>query len=66
MSGPKKSGRSRCYADSASYKGVADTFCISPATVRTHLRNVYRKLGVETKTELRSCFDSDFLLDEPT
>ena len=29
---------------------VAELLCLSPATVRTHLENVYAKLGVNTRT----------------
>ncbi len=42
----------RAYADGGSYRAVAEVFGISPATVRTHIGTVYRKLGVGSKIEL--------------
>lgn len=40
------------FAEGKSYKEVARSFSISPATVRHHLRNVYEKLGVSDKAAL--------------
>ena len=37
------------YAGGLSYKGIALKFGIAPATVRTHLGTIYRKLGVSTR-----------------
>ncbi len=40
------------YAEGQSYKEIARSLNLSPATVRTHLRTVYRKLEVTSKLEL--------------
>lgn len=45
------------YVDGQSYKEIARTLGIAPATVRTHLRTVYRKLGVTSRTELTQTLD---------
>jgi DNA-binding NarL/FixJ family response regulator len=37
--------------DGLSYKKIADKYCISISTVRTHICNVYAKLHVHTKGE---------------
>jgi DNA-binding NarL/FixJ family response regulator len=37
--------------DGLSYKKVADKYCISISTVRTHICNIYEKLHVHTKAE---------------
>lgn len=42
----------RAYASGRDHKDIADRLCISPATVRTHLANIYKKLGVSTKIDL--------------
>ena len=40
------------YASGETYKEIASALFISPATVRNHMANVYRKLGVKNKPEL--------------
>lgn len=40
------------YAQGASYKAVADELGIAPATVRTHLGTIYRKMAISSKVEL--------------
>lgn len=42
----------RHYAKGLTYKEVARSMAIAPATVRHHLRNVHRKLGVTNKGQL--------------
>lgn len=42
----------RLIAGGASGKQIADRLCISPRTVETHRKNIYRKLGVHTNIEL--------------
>lgn len=42
----------RHYAGGLTYKEVARVMTIAPATVRHHLRNVHRKLGVSNKGQL--------------
>jgi DNA-binding CsgD family transcriptional regulator len=40
------------YARGLNYREIAERLCIAPATVRTHLGTIYRKLGVSTKIGL--------------
>lgn len=40
------------YSAGQSYRQIAEQLFIAPATVRTHLGTIYRKLGVSTKIEL--------------
>jgi DNA-binding NarL/FixJ family response regulator len=53
--GPELSDREvevlRLLADGHVYKTAADTLGISPDTVRFHVRNIYEKLHVHTKSE---------------
>lgn len=39
-------------AEGLSAKGIAEGLGISSSTVRTHSKNLYRKLGIHTKSEL--------------
>ncbi len=41
----------RLYCQGMSYQDIADTLFISPQTVRTHLKNIYQKLGIHGKAE---------------
>ena len=40
------------YARGDTYKAIARTLNIAPATVRKHLNSIYQKLGVANKIEL--------------
>ncbi len=40
------------YAGGASYREIAERLFIAPSTVRTHLRAIYKKLGVASKIDL--------------
>ncbi|MCR9109127.1 LuxR C-terminal-related transcriptional regulator [Marivita sp. XM-24bin2] len=42
----------RAYASGQTYQSIANTLCIAPSTVRTHLASIYRKLDVSSKLEL--------------
>ncbi len=42
----------RSLVDGDSYKMIASRFSISPFTVRNHLRNIYEKLQVHSKSEV--------------
>jgi len=41
----------QAYASGQTYQSIADTLCIAPSTVRTHLATIYRKLEVSSKLE---------------
>ena len=42
----------QAYAGGQTYQSIAETLCIAPSTVRTHLATIYRKLDVSSKLEL--------------
>ena len=42
----------RLYAEGRNYKEIARALALSPATVRTHLNSIFRKLEVTSKVEL--------------
>ena len=48
----RESQIARLYVDGLSYKEIARDLEISPATVRTHLNTIYRKLEVSSRIEL--------------
>jgi class 3 adenylate cyclase/predicted ATPase/DNA-binding CsgD family transcriptional regulator len=47
------------YAAGRSHREIAQRLFIAPATVRTHLGTIYRKLGVSTKIELLRALKTD-------
>ena len=49
---PRERQIAEAYAAGRSYREIAELLFIAPATVRTHLSTIYRKLGVSTKIEL--------------
>ncbi|WP_428649043.1 GAF domain-containing protein [Roseibium sp.] len=49
---PREREIAEAYAGGQSYKDIARGLNIAPATVRTHLSTVYRKLSVTSKVEL--------------
>ena len=49
---PRELGVALLYAQGHSYKAIAATVGLTPATVRTYLRNAYALLGVQNKVEL--------------
>lgn len=50
---PREADVVGCVAQGMTREAVADTLCVGPETVKTHLRSVYRKLDVHTQAELR-------------
>jgi len=49
---PRELQIAQSYAGGATYQKIANTLCIAPSTVRTHLATIYRKLEVSSKLEL--------------
>jgi DNA-binding CsgD family transcriptional regulator len=41
-----------------SNKDIADTLFVSLSTVKTHVNNVYRKLNVQTRDEVKNLFNN--------
>lgn len=48
----------RAYTGGKTYREIAEDLHIAPATVRTHINNIYRKLKVTSKIELLHCIDA--------
>lgn len=55
---PRERTAALLFAAGHSYKEIAKTLGLSPATVRTYLRNCYLQLGVKSKVELGSVLRS--------
>jgi DNA-binding CsgD family transcriptional regulator len=51
-----------CIIAGMSYGEIAEELYISKLTVHTHIKNIYRKLGVKNKIELFRCVQSTFWL----
>jgi DNA-binding NarL/FixJ family response regulator len=49
---PKESQLVQCLADGLSYKLAADQLGVSVNTILYHIRNLYKKLGVNSKSEV--------------
>lgn len=56
----------RLLPSGASNKSIAETLSISPYTVKTHLRNIFAKLGVSTRTEAITVAMQQGVLAVPT
>jgi DNA-binding NarL/FixJ family response regulator len=50
---PREEDIMRAFALGKSYKEISDELFIAPETVKTHIRNVYKKLQVNSRTDLR-------------
>jgi TolB-like protein/DNA-binding CsgD family transcriptional regulator len=53
------------YADGACYRDIGTRLFIAPATVRTHIGTIYRKLGVSSKIALLRALDQTSATPEP-
>jgi DNA-binding CsgD family transcriptional regulator len=51
------------YSEGLSAREIADLFVISPHTVRTHIKNAYRRLGVHSREEAAELIQTDRVLD---
>jgi DNA-binding NarL/FixJ family response regulator len=49
---PREKDILKCIVNGDSYKMIADSCCISIGTVRFHINNIYRKLHVNSKSEV--------------
>lgn len=63
---PRERTAAMLFAAGHSYKEIARILSLSPATVRTYLRNCYAQLGVKSKVELGSALRSPATLAEKT
>lgn len=55
---PRELEVAQAFSNGATYNQIADRLCIAPATVRTHLSTIYRKLGVTSKLQLHKHFET--------
>jgi DNA-binding CsgD family transcriptional regulator len=63
---PRERTAAMLFAAGHSYKEIAKILALSPATVRTYLRNCYLQLGVKSKVELGSVLRSSTSLAQAT
>lgn len=54
---PRERQIAEAYAGGATYQQIAESLCLAPSTVRTHLAAIYRKLEVSSKLELMARLD---------
>ncbi len=47
------------YAGGETYRDIADSLCIAPATVRSHIASIYRKLEIQHKPALISVLSQE-------
>jgi DNA-binding CsgD family transcriptional regulator len=55
---PRELSAAMLFAQGHSYKEIARLLCLTPATVRTYLRNAYSRLEVSNKVELISALSA--------
>jgi TolB-like protein/DNA-binding CsgD family transcriptional regulator/Tfp pilus assembly protein PilF len=55
---PRELQIAQAYAGGSTYQKIADSLCIAPSTVRTHLATIYRKLEVSSKLDLRDALNA--------
>lgn len=55
----------RAYCTGATYRDIAEQLFIAPSTVKTHLRTIYRKLGVANKVGLIQALPDPTRQDPP-
>lgn len=56
---PRETDVLRCLAQGRNTQYMADHLCISENTVKSHVRKVYQKLGVNSKQEVIDMVNSD-------
>ncbi|MNH00356.1 putative HTH-type transcriptional regulator [compost metagenome] len=63
---PRERTAAMLFAAGHSYKEIARILSLSPATVRTYLRNCYVQLGVKSKVELGAALRAALPVAEKT
>ena len=51
------------YSEGLSATEIADVFVISPHTVRTHVKNAYRRLGIHSREEAARVIHAERFLE---